>query len=498
MVMSKRLSLIILAWSCCLSSIGQVNFCSDFNAQFFQFAGSATLLADDVVRLTSETNSDFGGIWSFNTIDFNNDFSISAELYFGTLDGSGADGIAFVIQPLSNNEGLSGGGIGFQGITPSLAVEMDTWFNSGMDPTSSDHMAIISDGNNSNIDAHSEFVSPIDLPNIEDGLWHSFALNWTASSQAITVDFDGTQMINTNIDVSNLIFDGGNDLFWGFTAATGGAINLHQVKILEYCFTPSNCDDVLPPDGLPNQQFCGVAVYGDLETSAADVLYYDTPTDGSPIDENTALVDGQTVYISQVINGCESEDRLSIAVEVATILQPDLEPIEVCELADGMAYLDSNDLFIAAGIQNTNEAAIYLSFNEASQEINALNITNDLLISSDVQLFLRLETAFCFTIQAVNVLKTNCDPIIPQGFSPNDDGVNDFFNISHLYNKHLNHKLKIYNRFGNLVFEGNNDKTWPGTFNSSGNKVPVGTYFYVLQLNDNLNRIYRGWVYVNY
>ena len=298
--MSKRLSLIILAWSCCLSSIGQVNFCSDFNAQFFQFAGSATLLADDVVRLTSETNSDFGGIWSFNTIDFNNDFSISAELYFGTLDGSGADGIAFVIQPLSNNEGLSGGGIGFQGITPSLAVEMDTWFNSGMDPTSSDHMAIISDGNNSNIDAHSEFVSPIDLPNIEDGLWHSFALNWTASSQAITVDFDGTQMINTNIDVSNLIFDGGNDLFWGFTAATGGAINLHQVKILEYCFTPSNCDDVLPPDGLPNQQFCGVAVYGDLETSAADVLYYDTPTDGSPIDENTALVDGQTVYISQV------------------------------------------------------------------------------------------------------------------------------------------------------------------------------------------------------
>ena len=68
------------------------------------------------MRLTSAINSDFGALWSFNTIDFNNDFSFSAQLYFGNTDSPGADGIAFVIQPLSNNEGVSGGGLGFQGI----------------------------------------------------------------------------------------------------------------------------------------------------------------------------------------------------------------------------------------------------------------------------------------------------------------------------------------------------------------------------------------------
>jgi len=96
----------------------------------------------------------------------------------------------------------------------------------------------------------------------------------------------------------------------------------------------------------------------------------------------------------------------------------------------------------------------------------------------------------------------NCPPKIPQGFLPNGDNKNDWFNIQGLYNIFDEHELKIYNGYGNLIFEGNNDKPWEGLvnrgINGQGNLVSVGTYIYMLQLNDHNYEALFGWVYVNY
>ena len=98
--------------------------------------------------------------------------------------------------------------------------------------------------------------------------------------------------------------------------------------------------------------------------------------------------------------------------------------------------------------------------------------------------------------------ENNCQINIPQGLSPNGDGFNDFFNIEGLYNVFLNHKLLIYNRYGSLVFVGNNDKKWDGTSNhgifSNSKRLPTGTYFYVLYLNEDNYSSKTGWVYLNY
>ena len=98
--------------------------------------------------------------------------------------------------------------------------------------------------------------------------------------------------------------------------------------------------------------------------------------------------------------------------------------------------------------------------------------------------------------------ENNCQINIPQGLSPNGDGFNDFFNIEGLYNIFLNHKLLIYNRYGSLVFVGNNDKKWDGTSNhgifSNSKRLPTGTYFYVLYLNEDNYSSKTGWVYLNY
>lgn len=95
-----------------------------------------------------------------------------------------------------------------------------------------------------------------------------------------------------------------------------------------------------------------------------------------------------------------------------------------------------------------------------------------------------------------------CPVLVPQGFSPNGDGYNDWFNIQGLYDVFLNHKLLIYNRYGTVIFEGDNDTKWDGTSNRGANPssklMPVGTYFYVLHLNQEGYEPLTGWVYLNY
>ena len=76
-------------------------------------------------------------------------------------------------------------------------------------------------------------------------------------------------------------------------------------------------------------------------------------------------------------------------------------------------------------------------------------------------------------------------------FTPNNDGINDFFGIKGDFSIPECTELRVYNRWGALLFEssGYND-TWDGrTF--SGVEVPEGTYFYIITLK---NREVKGSV----
>ncbi len=85
------------------------------------------------------------------------------------------------------------------------------------------------------------------------------------------------------------------------------------------------------------------------------------------------------------------------------------------------------------------------------------------------------------------------DLVIHTGFSPNGDGINDFFHIEGLGN-YPEHKLCIFSRWGTKVFcteEYKND--WGGTWNA--NDLPTGTYFFVLDVGD--EERYTGFVQIN-
>ena len=78
------------------------------------------------------------------------------------------------------------------------------------------------------------------------------------------------------------------------------------------------------------------------------------------------------------------------------------------------------------------------------------------------------------------------DFFIPEGFSPNGDGTNDFFVIRGIQ-YFPNNTFVIYNRWGNKVFEANPyQNNWDGrsTFGLKvgSNELPLSTYFYLFDL----------------
>jgi gliding motility-associated-like protein len=86
----------------------------------------------------------------------------------------------------------------------------------------------------------------------------------------------------------------------------------------------------------------------------------------------------------------------------------------------------------------------------------------------------------CITASDEVFVKVYNKIIIPNAFSPNGDGINDRWNIEplDLFN---DADLQVYNRYGQLVFRNIGIiKPWNGTRN--GTPLPVGTYYYVLDL----------------
>jgi hypothetical protein len=244
----KKLEIIIIFLLSYISIYSQTN-CKGFDANDFVFNGKASVTGSNEVTLTPDSNNVYGTLWSQQKVLFSQDFTIDADLFLGSTDGRGADGIAFVIQPLSSNAGEAGGGMGYQGISPSFAIEFDTWFNSGMDPITNDHVALMKNGDVVN---HSTIAPYIDLGNIEDGKWHRTLIEWKAAAKTLKLTFDGVVLYNLSVDLKS-IFLNNDSVFWGFTAATGAAKNLQKVKIYNYCVTYASSK---APTGNGTQVFC--------------------------------------------------------------------------------------------------------------------------------------------------------------------------------------------------------------------------------------------------
>lgn len=88
----------------------------------------------------------------------------------------------------------------------------------------------------------------------------------------------------------------------------------------------------------------------------------------------------------------------------------------------------------------------------------------------------------CMGDAKINIEFSHKDSLrIPNAFSPNGDGLNDFFNVHNIkYEQIL--KFVVYNRYGEMVYDGKNpDIGWDGYF--KGQPAPLGVYSYNIIIN---------------
>ena len=209
-----------------------------FHAQSSNTVGNATSIGDDCYLVTPSQDWQNGAVWFSDPLNLTEEFTIDLNINFGIYDSNGADGMVFVMQTVGTNLlGVAGGGLGYEGIIPSIGVEMDTWQNTDMGDPFQDHISIISDGN-VNHSASTNLFGPVPASssnsNIEDGEFHKFRLDWIPDMNTLEVYFDCDLRISVEVDIINDIFDGVTQVYWGFTGSTGGSNNNQSVCLNEF------------------------------------------------------------------------------------------------------------------------------------------------------------------------------------------------------------------------------------------------------------------------
>ena len=127
-------------------------------------------------------------------------------------------------------------------------------------------------------------------------------------------------------------------------------------------------------------------------------------------------------------------------------------------------------------------------------EINIVDpiVNPDITTTYNVQI---TDSNFCFNQYYVTISvsdKPLPDLTIYNSFSPNDDGVNDFWVIENI-EEYENSSLEIFNRNGNKVFSAYNyQNDWNGKYNDKD--LPAHTYFFILDPGSGGLEIIKGHI----
>ncbi|MGR7813554.1 T9SS type B sorting domain-containing protein [Lacinutrix undariae] len=332
------------------------------------------------------------------------------------------------------------------------------------------------------------------------------AVGTCTNETSFTITVSGTPTVDTLTDqtacetytlptlTNGNYFTGANGT--GTTLNAGDVITTTQTVYIyvELGTAPNTCSNESNFDVTINQAPL-VDTVSDVEVCTEYTLStltngnYFTGTNGTgtALTAGDVLTTSQTIYVYNTEATCTNESSFDVTVLPAS---------DFTLTEDNLSIIEDE---LTVTMDDTSITYIYAINDEDYQTDNTF--TN--LSNGTHTLYVEDENGCTVKSITFEILVIFDEIIIPNGFSPNGDTYNDWFNIQGLYGNYENHKLEIYNRYGTLVFEGNNENKWYGKANKgtlSTNKVlPVGTYFYVLKLNDANaeQQMYSGWVYLN-
>jgi hypothetical protein len=253
----------------------------------WQINGNASIISGTYLRLTPNAGAQAGSAFWKQKVSLPTDFSFSTYFISRMTPGSRADGMTFCIQQASNSAGSSGGGLGYQGIPGrSIAIEYDIYDNGEIG--GNNHIALDINGvlhGTTNVVA-----SPV---NLADGTNKHNWIEYNGATRVLEVRISNTTTRPTaaTLTVTNLNlaanFLNNTDVFFGFTAATGGATAEHAV----YSAAVNDTATPLSPAGSYSQGIASVAVTSsnNFSCSASSTTLTVTTRDINGIGQPTAV-----------------------------------------------------------------------------------------------------------------------------------------------------------------------------------------------------------------
>ncbi len=252
------------------------------------------------------------------------------------------------------------------------------------------------------------------------------------------------------------------------------------------------------PVAPPNQSFCLVdnPTVGDLQAEGEGTLtWYSDAALTTVAPASTPLTNNAVFYVrsSTGDSACDTSEAVAVTVTLNTEVSPTVQP-------DGNEFCRQDNPTVQDLIANLSGTAIRIYTSATGG--TALATTEALQDGITYYATSTNATTGCESSErrAINVEVGFCG--IPEGFSPNGDGINDRFVIPDIAEDFPNYNIEIFNRWGNVVFKGNaNTPDWDGVSNQSttlgDNVLPAGVYFYIVNYNDGSTPPVQGKLYLS-
>lgn len=187
----------------------------------------------------------------------------------------------------------------------------------------------------------------------------------------------------------------------------------------------------------------------------------------------TLSVPGTFTYYFVVSNGlCTAIDSVTITIYPQPIVSAGIDET-----------IFEGDEAILGGFP-TSTTGVFFNWTPGESLVDS-TVTNPIATPVITTLYTVVVTDVNGCTNSDSVLITVIPEIrFPSGITPNGDGINDSWIIDYI-DLYPNNVVEVYSRWGDLIYraEGyDNNDPWDGFYN--GKELPVGTYYYIVELRD--------------
>lgn len=516
----------------------------EFKSQF-QLNGDASTIDCKCYQLTPDMGNKAGSVWNVNLIDLNQPFDMGFTVNLGCNNSTwgGADGMVFAIQPLNTSIGSSGGQMGLGGVAPSLGVYIDTYQNTAHGDPYNDHISINLNGDVIH-SSPNNIAGPYDLGEIENCTAEPLRISWDPATNIMNVYYNNILVLTYTGNIINNVFNGNSMVYWGFTASTGGESNFHQfcIDVPDLTIDTSNLTIESEKCEQQNGSITGLNIVGGIApiswswnnsaSSNLDTLNLSSGTYNLQLTDGMGCVSNNQFVVDEFAAPQIDTSNFFIKNEDCGQGNGSIQNLSVITFSDSIEFywnnliLDSINLdslsagnyqLIVSDIYNCSDTMNFLiidtnshnvtifydslffkngdtvTFHQNSIDSSSLNLWTfgDASTSTDYEPYHIYQNPGTFTIclsaansfgchdtTCVEIIIQSSEIIVPNIFSPNGDGLNDELFIYGIDN---NYELKIFNRWGTVIYKEHPYlNSWNG-YNQYGKKLPEGQYYFTLR-----------------